>query len=202
MSHLEAAPGMVSDALRRSDVRSVRRRLLGALIAGSSLLAREGRAQTAENFLSLPRYLWLQRAETGEEIKVIYWQDGQLVEQGYVMACVLLRDVRANQGVRMDLALLDVLCGAQNWFRAYGYHLPFTVSSGYRTAETNRALAPEGAVYNSLHVAGRACDGKVVGVPADYLGRLALHLRGGGVGIYAGKGFVHIDTGRIRTWRG
>ena len=187
---------------RPPSINRTRRRLLGAAIASGSTFAVNGWAQTSENYWAMPRALWLQRPETGEEARVVYWQDGRLLSDGYSRACTLLRDVRANQAVQMDLTLLDVICGAQGWFRAYGYDLPFTINSGYRTIETNRLLLPEGAAHNSLHTVGRACDGRVAGVPTEYLGRLALYLRGGGVGIYLAKSFVHMDTGRLRAWRG
>ena len=29
----------------------------------------------------------------------------------------------------------------------------------------------------------------------------ALLLQGGGVGFYPSKGFIHVDSGRLRTWR-
>ena len=33
-----------------------------------------------------------------------------------------------------------------------------------------------------------------------HVGRAALSLKAGGVGIYPASDFVHIDTGRVRTW--
>ena len=35
---------------------------------------------------------------------------------------------------------------------------------------------------------------------ANGAGRAALAARRGGVGYYAGSNFVHVDTGRVRTW--
>jgi uncharacterized protein YcbK (DUF882 family) len=37
-------------------------------------------------------------------------------------------------------------------------------------------------------------------VPLDRLHLAALSLKGGGVGYYPKDGFVHVDTGRVRTW--
>jgi uncharacterized protein YcbK (DUF882 family) len=155
-------------------------------------------SQGVGDFWSLPRELWLQRRDSGEEVRTVYWQDGALIPQEYDRICRLLRDVRANKAVQMDPVLLDVLCGAQGWFKANGFDVPLLVNSGYRTMATNAAT--EGASKDSQHMRGKACDWRVSGVPADYLGKVAIYLAGGGVGIYSGMRFVHTDTGRIRVW--
>jgi uncharacterized protein YcbK (DUF882 family) len=47
---------------------------------------------------------------------------------------------------------------------------------------------------------GRALDIRLPAVPLADLRDAALSLRAGGVGFYAREQFVHIDTGRVRTW--
>jgi len=37
-------------------------------------------------------------------------------------------------------------------------------------------------------------------VPTERLRDIALALRRGGVGYYATSDFVHVDTGRVRSW--
>jgi uncharacterized protein YcbK (DUF882 family) len=51
---------------------------------------------------------------------------------------------------------------------------------------------------NSLHTRGQAIDIRLAGVELRDLHRAALSLRAGGVGYYAGSGFIHVDTGRAR----
>jgi len=53
---------------------------------------------------------------------------------------------------------------------------------------------------NSLHLQGRAIDVRLPGTPLADLRDAALSLRGGGVGYYPREQFVHLDTGRVRTW--
>ena len=53
---------------------------------------------------------------------------------------------------------------------------------------------------NSLHLVGKAIDIRVPGVALRDLYRKAVGLHGGGVGIYPGSDFVHVDVGRVRTW--
>ena len=52
----------------------------------------------------------------------------------------------------------------------------------------------------SLHMSGRAIDIRVGDVPLAALRRSALALGTGGVGYYPASNFVHVDTGRVRTW--
>ena len=180
------------------------------LLAGTALAAlagvpAPGRAQqpvVSSGFWNLPRTLWLCRAATGEELRDVYFYDGHIHAQGYDRVCRLLRDTHTGQAVRMDPVLLDILRGVQGWFEAYGFRRPIMVNSGYRSPHTNSTT--EGAALNSLHMRAKAADIWIRDVPSDYLARLGIYLSGGGVGFYpgAGKGFVHVDSGRLRIWRG
>jgi uncharacterized protein YcbK (DUF882 family) len=71
------------------------------------------------------------------------------------------------------------------------------IRSGYRTPQVNRRA--HGA-SDSLHVRASAVD---LGVPRDRLGlvaEMAVRLGGGGVGVYARRSFVHLDSGPVRRW--
>lgn len=133
-------------------------------------------------------------------MREIYFADGRVVSDGYVQACRLLRDVQAGQAVQMSPVLLDILCGIQGFLAGHGYVIPMVTTSGYRTPTTNAAT--EGASKNSMHMQGRAWDGRMPGVSGDVMAKIALYLQGGGVGLYQSRGFIHIDDGRQRFWRG
>jgi uncharacterized protein YcbK (DUF882 family) len=154
----------------------------------------------ANDFWSRPRELWLKRSATGEEVKAVYWANGQLHSKGYVDLCRLLRDVKAGQAVQMDIVLLDILRGINGWFDAAGLSRPIVINSGFRTLHTNSGL--EGAARNSMHLYAKAADLRMEGIPTAYLAKLGVYLSGGGVGFYQSKGFVHVDSGRLRTWSG
>ena len=50
------------------------------------------------------------------------------------------------------------------------------------------------------HMEGRAIDVRMPGVPLQDLRDAALSLKLGGVGFYPRDQFVHVDTGRVRSW--
>ncbi|GBG14359.1 sulfate adenylyltransferase [Novimethylophilus kurashikiensis] len=142
--------------------------------------------------------LW--RPETRERLQLSYLQDGQWVDNAYPQLCWLLRDFHANEAVQMDPTLIAILDWTQHYLAQFGYTEPLQILSGYRSRRTNAHT--EGAARNSQHLYGKAVDFRVPGLPAGYLGRLMAWLSQGGVGIYEKDGFVHVDTGRIRLWRG
>lgn len=152
------------------------------------------------DFWERPRELWLRRHGTKEEVRLTYWRDGALVADGYWQACAVLRDRKANRMTAIDPAVLDVLRGIHGYYEAWRWKHPIVITSGYRTGATNSST--EGAAKNSMHLFGKAVDLYVPGIPVDHIRRLGLYLQQGGVGYYPDNGFTHLDTGKIRTWRG
>lgn len=80
---------------------------------------------------------------------------------------------------------------------------PLNITSGFRSVEYNRAI---GGAASSLHTTGQACD---IEAPEDMIELAALASQIaeiGGVGVYPGRGFIHIDIRRrpsgavIPTW--
>ena len=143
------------------------------------------------------RSLWLTRGDA--EIRSTYWAPESGYDgDAYKEICWLMRDVRANKSFPMSLRLLDVLCGLQNWLVQTGVRGPIRVNSGYRTFATN--IRTEGSAMSSRHLLGRAADIRVDGVSLARLAGMASLFGQGGVGMYVGKGFVHVDTGDERIW--
>lgn len=175
-----------------------RRRLLSGAIAGLGLLVLPG-VSMAQGFWDKPRTLDLLRVATGERMAFVYWQNGGLDVEGYRKACWILRDVRGGTTTQMSPRLLDLLCAMQAWVGHYGFSGPIHVLSGYRSPKTNANT--EGAAKNSMHMYGQAADIRFPGLPVSYLGQLAQRYSAGGVGFYVGSNFVHVDTGRVRTWK-
>ncbi|HVL57266.1 MAG TPA: DUF882 domain-containing protein [Burkholderiaceae bacterium] len=153
------------------------------------------------DFWERPRMLDLVRIQTAERVRVVYWVDGEVLDDAYQQLCHLLRDVRVNRSARMDPALLDTLWASQAFVARFGIERPLEVLSAYRTVSTNRKV---GGAEGSLHTRGRAVDYRIPGLRPSQLAQLVRGFRTGGVGFYGRRsgGWVHADTGDPRSWRG
>lgn len=177
------APG----ALRRPG----RRRLL----AGLACLPLQGFAQLLPE---TPRTLALHHLHTDERLSVTYFAGGEYLPEAIIRIETVLRDFRTGELHAIDVQLLDTLsalsqlCGQST----------FEVISGYRSPATNAQLhaKTDGVAAKSLHVEGRAIDVRLRGLDTAQLREAALTLARGGVGYYAQSNFVHLDTGRVRSW--
>jgi len=188
-----------SDALPTDDVcregRAGRRRALRALsLAPLALAARPALAIAPSGVRSLSFY----HTHTDERLSVTYHAGGAYLRDAMAQINALLRDFRTGESHAMDEGLLDVLFSLS---RALDGGV-FEVISGYRSAATNAKLVANSARVskNSLHMQGRAIDVRLAGVDTRLLRAAAVELRAGGVGFYPESDFVHLDTGRPRTW--
>lgn len=177
---------------------------MSAMLGAAATVALPGFADAAppdwrNQILMRERVLQLTR--DGETATLCYWRPGSGYDmQGYLKACHLLRDVTYNTQAYIDLKLLDTLFIIQQWLRAYGKPHSIVILSGYRTPEHNGSL--ENAAKTSLHMQGKAVDFYIPGVPVSGLAAIGKVVAAGGVGFYPSGNFIHIDTGRIRHWRG
>jgi uncharacterized protein YcbK (DUF882 family) len=131
----------------------------------------------------------------------VYWADGWYLPDALAEISWLLRDFRADLQVDYDPRLFDVLHAIR---RNFDTREPYLVVSGFRSPETNDALRDAGrnVAGRSMHLEGRAVDVRLPKVSVKRLNRFGLQLAAGGVGYYPRNGFVHLDTGRVRQWRG
>lgn len=127
--------------------------------------------------------------------------EGRYLPEGLSQLDAFLRDHRTGEVHHIDPTLLDLLHDLR---LMTGTRAPFAVISGYRSPQTNAVLRARsgGVASGSLHVQGQAIDIRLGDVRTSVLRDAALELRRGGVGYYAGSDFVHVDTGRVRTWSG
>jgi uncharacterized protein YcbK (DUF882 family) len=110
-----------------------------------------------------------------------------------------LRDFRTEEMHPIDPGVLDILWRIQQKLGRNGI---YEVISGYRSPATNGALRGrnKGVAKRSLHMKGKAIDIRLTGADTCRLRDCAIALKSGGVGYYAKSNFVHVDTGRVRTW--
>ena len=110
-----------------------------------------------------------------------------------------LRDFRTGDVHPIDPQLLNILYAIQQQSGSRGV---IEIISGYRSRQTNNILRAKssGVARKSLHMKGQALDIRLADLKTRELRDVAVSLGLGGVGYYAESDFVHIDTGRFRTW--
>lgn len=135
----------------------------------------------------------------GERVQALYWSDGELIPSGWQELSEFMRDRVVNKGVYIEPVLLDILHGVNGWIQFFNLNTEIVLHSGYRDPVRNRRI--EGAARNSEHTRGGAADISIPGVSTTQVAKFGQWLGGGGVGFYPHKGFIHLDKGRVRTWR-
>ena len=136
---------------------------------------------------------------TGEKLKLTYFERGNYIRDALQEINYLLRDFRTDDIHPIDTALLDQLFDLK---QTLGLNKPFHIISGYRSPFTNAQLhkRSHGVAEHSFHMQGRAIDIRVEGVSSKRIKNAALNMAQGGVGYYPRNNFVHLDSGRFRTW--
>jgi uncharacterized protein YcbK (DUF882 family) len=188
-----AMPTSMTVPARRQLLRQTSRWALAG--AAWPLLALPVRAASAD-----ARSLQLDHTHTGEKISLVYASAGQYLPQALQQLNHFLRDHYTGEVGTIDPGLLDLLHAVQV---SLGAPQPFQVISGYRCPQTNdrlRSTRGGGVAKRSLHMDGKAIDVRIPGVPLTDLRDAALTLKTGGVGTYMRDQFVHVDTGRVRSW--
>jgi len=146
------------------------------------------------------RSLALDHTHTHERVALVYAVGAHYVPDALQTLNHFLRDHYAGDVGLIDPQLFEVLYGLR---QTLGAGQPFQVISGYRCPTTNtmlRGTRGGGVARHSLHMEGKAIDIRLPGVPLSELRDAALSLRAGGVGYYPHEQFVHVDTGRVRSW--
>lgn len=167
-----------------------------ALLSGGLCLPRFARAAS----IGAPeRSLRLYNTHTGESLKTVFWADGMFVPDALTDINKILRDHRTNDIAVIDPQLLNLL---ERVTTLVSPGDTLHVISGYRSPLSNQTLAAQsnGVARHSLHLDGKAIDIRIPGRNLSWLRDSALSLKAGGVGFYPNSQFVHLDTGRVRSW--
>jgi uncharacterized protein YcbK (DUF882 family) len=147
------------------------------------------------------RSLELKNLHTGEVLRVTFDREIGPDPQTSAKLQHFLRDYRVNEEHVIDVGLYGLL---SDLAETAGKEARYEVISGYRSPRTNARLHAEGhgVAEHSLHMEGRAIDVRLLGCDLETLRDVALKAKRGGVGFYPSSNFVHVDTGRVRTWTG
>lgn len=151
--------------------------------------------------LSGERRLFLKVKRTGETFNDVFAQGDLHYIDALAEVDHLMRDWRRDEVTEIDRDLIEILASIQE---VTGYDEPLTIVSGYRSRQTNDALRRRrrGVAKNSYHIKGMAADITPTGASVSTLHKIGIKLRAGGVGYYPRNGFLHLDTGPVRSWRG
>jgi len=143
--------------------------------------------------------LSLHNLHTEEKIALSYFENGEYVAEALRDISYLLRDFRTGGILAMDPRLIDLLYDLKG---VLDTDRPFQVISGYRSPKTNASLRKSGSgvAKASFHMQGKAVDIRIEGIDSKVIRSAAMSLGRGGVGHYPNSNFVHIDTGRVRSW--
>ena len=147
-----------------------------------------------------PRRLAFVHTHTLERVALVYAVGGSYDPAALASLNRFLRDHYTGEVGVLDPSLFDMLHAVR---ASLGSTEPYEVISGYRCPATNERLRGSrggGVARHSLHMEGRAIDVRLPAIALADLRDAAVSLGRGGVGFYLRERFVHLDTGRVRTW--
>lgn len=137
---------------------------------------------------------------TGEKLSVTYRDASGRYDSGALKAIDwILRCHYSGQAVRIDTDTIEFVNLTD---KKLGGCNEIHIISGYRSPAYNELLLSEGrhVARHSLHMEGKAIDIRIPRIDLMKIRDTALALRLGGVGYYRDSDFVHLDSGRFRTW--
>ncbi len=154
--------------------------------------------------LSLPvdKTLKMHNIHTGESIKATFFEKDHFVESELKRLNYFLRDYRLNKVADMDINLFSLLYAIS---LVSDSSKTIDIISGYRSRQTNEYLRKHhhlGVAKHSFHIKARAIDFKIKDRHLKDVLRVSRLMEFGGVGYYPSNDFIHVDTGRVRFWRG
>jgi len=149
---------------------------------------------------ALDHHLRLYHTHTGERIDIVYRRGDTYLPEAEAQLDHFLRDHRTGEVKHYDPHVFDILSELTGAVGHPGAEID--IICGYRSSWSNEFLRSRstGVAKNSLHMQAHAIDIRIPGVTTEQLRDAALALHEGGVGYYPRSAFVHVDTGRVRSW--
>ena len=166
-----------------------------ALLLGSLTGVSQGKLENDERELSF------YHTHTREHLNIVYSRNGSYLPSALEEINSFLYDFRTGDKAEIDPELLDLIYDVRAALDSEG---SYQVISAYRSPQTNEMLRGRGqnsgVAKNSQHILGKAIDVRLEGIRTTRLRDAALAMKRGGVGFYEASDFVHMDTGRPRSW--
>jgi uncharacterized protein YcbK (DUF882 family) len=173
--------------------------VLGTCLFAAATLRTAATSTVASSDAELHR-LRLYHTHTGERIDIVYRRGDTFLPEAEQQLDYFLRDHRTGEVKHYDPHVFDIL---SDLAASLGHpEAEIQIICGYRNSWSNEFLRTRssGVAKGSLHMQAHAIDIRIPGVDTLTLRNAALALGRGGVGYYPRSGFVHVDTGRVRTW--
>jgi uncharacterized protein YcbK (DUF882 family) len=178
-----------------------RRSFLASSLAAASALLSAARARDAAAAPgAAPGRLALYNVHTREALTVAYRDAaGRYDRAGIDRLNHVLRCHYTGEVAPIDLRVIEFLRAVD---QRLGGDREIHVISGFRSATYNAWLVRHGSGVSphSLHLVGRAIDVRFPALALAEVRRTALDLGWGGVGYYPDSDFIHLDSGRVRSW--
>lgn len=178
-----------------------------ALLMAQPLVARAAGIPGSHGVFGLqtaPYTLSFFNTHTHEKATVTYRKLGQPASAEISQIERLMIDQRSGKTHAVNPDLLDLLYDIKLEVerRHPDVDVTFHIISGFRAPESNAAMraAGGGQAKNSRHMHGDAMDIRIPGVKTAEVRDIAWCLQKGGVGMYTGSDFVHVDVWKVRHW--
>ncbi len=172
---------------------------VGAILSPNELFANQKKELSLQE--QNPRSISFYNINSNEYLNITYFKNGTYCTDAHEKINALMADKRSGETTIMELSLIDTLHKIHS---LSGSKEPIEIICGYRSPKTNENLREQknGVAKHSYHSLGQAADICIKDIPLQTLHNIATSLNLGGVGFYPNSGFVHIDVGPARTWRG
>jgi uncharacterized protein YcbK (DUF882 family) len=169
-------------------------------VIGATAIVASALLFPAKNAYSVSeKHLTFYHTHTHETLDITYAVGDQYIDSALTEINEFLGDFRTGDEAAIDPALLDMIYAVR---QSLGSTDTFEVISAYRSPATNEMLRAnsDGVARNSQHLLAKAIDVRLRGTDTLELRDVAIALERGGVGYYEESDFVHLDTGRVRSW--
>ncbi|MEN8198943.1 MAG: DUF882 domain-containing protein [Thermodesulfobacteriota bacterium] len=182
-------------------IRQINRRQLlsAAALTAASIVLPPPLVSWAAKSQHVPRSLSLHHKHTGENLDIVYGDTDGYDREALTAIDHFLKDYRTGEVHSIDPQLLDILASLNHHFDS---KKAIEITSGYRSPKTNQQLRNRNrkVAKRSMHMEGKAVDIRMKGVRTRDLRQYALQIQQGGVGYYPRSNFVHVDSGKVRSW--
>jgi len=175
--------------------------LLGDFSNNGRLVHQYGGKKTKPDY-AFQKSIIISRYGTKEILNVVYYKNNRYVPSALRKINKIFRDRMTGKIGSIDPELIDFMVDIRSRL-GLPKIVVFEVMSGYRSRKSNKRQRKTNKqmAKNSYHLRGWAVDFKIKHVSGKAIAEIAKTMQRGGVSYYPSSNHVHIDLGKIRSWR-